>query len=954
MEELNEIIQDIQGHTSEEQKMMVQNKTIGRSHIQVKSNGKNMTIWITNRESRGNTYNNFTKDYRLIGDQKPFLDTLTRGYIVTSKNSTWGRILLDNFFGDHTCKTPTGRQIAFTQHNSSHYNQDSYGKKVTGLVIGTDATKKYLNLGDLQEAAKKYVSIVQKQKETEAKQKEAEKELQKRKAVEEQARIDAQKAKDEEERQRKLEELRRAEEERLHKEEELKALEEENKRNEKEAKEYEDSYQFIRTQATLRFTPVLDRDQNKVKFSHIYDGVVSIVDGGPGTGKSTTLIQRLKFLIDATDLTDYKLNHPESTLTDSKIQTVSANNSWVFFSPTELLCKYLKRDMSYEGLTQYEDKTYVWNDYLRKKLIRDEYKIAGKGRRFTYDRNDTDALFINDALSIVEEFTNFYIRNLKDRLLQIASIDYSKYSWKTVGKMISDKCATAKNVSELVPLLRLIFELSDMRDKTLPNGVLNPRQIISGFEDKVDNLKNQYVVDWRKNGDFYESLLDCEEAMLDNDNGSDNVSLDELEDEGGEPGINLDAELQKDIKRVIRRMASYINGKEAAPDDKYAPLYELLKNKIKREDLMDIADIAKFNREVYPCISNPEAFILNNDMLSNLYMSFRKKMLDESNSNCNLKILEKICGISSKNYIHHDECCLLVGFINNLLIRISSINSVRYERMNGLFKRAYEKEKKCVIGIDEATDYSILDYYAIYSLRNPQISSVTLSGDMMQSLNENGIRDWKSLKNSLLFPNIDIMPLKVSYRQGPKLIKLAQYLFNKVTGKRAPYRCYLKGEKKTPDPLWFKSDDMQEKVDWMVDRILDVQQAYGKVPSIAIFVNDEKEANKLEELMKDNEDLEDAGIDVKNCTKNDELEAPDSVRIFLLNRVKGMEFEVVFFYDIDKVPNNDLIDRYLYVGLSRATFYMAVTSDEIDDDDLLELSDRFSDRTNWKIRKRKA
>lgn len=369
---------------------------------------------------------------------------------------------------------------------------------------------------------------------------------------------------------------------------------------------------------------------------------------------------------------------------------------------------------------------------------------------------------------------------------------------------------------------------------------------------------------------------------------------------------------------------------------------------------MDIADIAKFNREVYPCISNPEAFILNNDMLSNLYMSFRKKMLDESNSNCNLKILEKICGISSKNYIHHDECCLLVGFINNLLIRISSINSVRYERMNGLFKRAYEKEKKCVIGIDEATDYSILDYYAIYSLRNPQISSVTLSGDMMQSLNENGIRDWKSLKNSLLFPNIDIMPLKVSYRQGPKLIKLAQYLFNKVTGKRAPYRCYLKGEKKTPDPLWFKSDDMQEKVDWMVDRILDVQQAYGKVPSIAIFVNDEKEANKLEELMKDNEDLEDAGIDVKNCTKNDELEAPDSVRIFLLNRVKGMEFEVVFFYDIDKVPNNDLIDRYLYVGLSRATFYMAVTSDEIDDDDLLELSDRFSDRTNWKIRKRKA
>ena len=193
------------------------------------------------------------------------------------------------------------------------------------------------------------------------------------------------------------------------------------------------------------------------------------------------------------------------------------------------------------------------------------------------------------------------------------------------------------------------------------------------------------------------------------------------------------------------------------------------------------------------------------------------------------------------------------------------------------------------------------------------------------------------------------MPLTVSYRQGPKLIKLAQYLYNKVTGKRAPYKCYLKGEKKTPDPLWFESDDKDEKVDWIVQRILDVQRAYGKVPSIAIFVNDEKE---LEELIKENEELEDAGIDVKNCTKNDELEAHDSVRIFLLSRVKGMEFEVVFFHNIDKIPNSVLIDRYLYVGLSRATFYMAVTSDELKDESLLELSEKFNKSANWKIRKR--
>jgi ATP-dependent exoDNAse (exonuclease V) beta subunit len=124
------------------------------------------------------------------------------------------------------------------------------------------------------------------------------------------------------------------------------------------------------------------------------------------------------------------------------------------------------------------------------------------------------------------------------------------------------------------------------------------------------------------------------------------------------------------------------------------------------------------------------------------------------------------------------------------------------------------------------------------------------------------------------------------------------------------------------------------------------------VPSIAIFVNTDKEAAELEKAMKEDERLENAGIDVKNCTFNDELEKQDSVRIFLLNKVKGMEFEVVFFHNIDKVDQNDLIDRYLYVGLSRATFYMAVTSNPIKDEKLEDLSEQFKKEGKWKVRKR--
>ena len=86
------------------------------------------------------------------------------------------------------------------------------------------------------------------------------------------------------------------------------------------------------------------------------------------------------------------------------------------------------------------------------------------------------------------------------------------------------------------------------------------------------------------------------------------------------------------------------------------------------------------------------------------------------------------------------------------------------------------------------------------------------------------------------------------------------------------------------------------------------------------------------------------------CTANDELVAPDSVRIFLLERVKGMEFEVVFFYNIDEVSKNKLIDQYIYVGLSRATFYMAVASNVIKDPQLVELSERFNKNGKWRNR----
>ena len=951
MEDIKNILDSIKQHTTAEAEVNATNRTIGRGRIRI-GNSPEKTVWVANVGYKSSNSYYTTGDGRVESISNANVHTyIGKGETVISKNIAPGRLIMENFCGIHPYMAPVGR-LSMEILNAAYYTQQQGRNKVYDLSVGIAGQKRLLNFPDLNSALSSYLKLIRERAETDDIIAKGEKELENKRKAEEAAKIAAKKARDDKERRKHEETLRIAEEERRKTEEEIQKHKDENKIREQKAKEYEETYNFIRMQASLRLNPRLDPSQNDVKFSHIFDGITTIIEGGPGTGKSTTLIQRMKLLIDAEDLSDYALNHPDANLTNKKIDIATARNSWVFFSPTDLLCKYLKEDMAYEGLTQYEDKTHVWKDYLKKTLIRDDYKIAGAKCRFVFTKkNGEDGLFIGDQIQVAKDFQHYYLNTLKKRLLKVATINYSKYSWKILGKVIADTCKEADKAEDLGGICRLLFKLNSLKDTIMPIGVPSAKDIVSTYESKVDEITNRYLVSWKKDKNFYESLLDCEENILDTDETTVSV-VDVDEEDTMDKTDDIAIELQKDIKRLIRRIASSKDDTSLVIEPVYIELYDLLKEKINREDLKEISEIAFFNKEVYPCISNVEVFMLNVDFVCNTYLSFRKECFENKNINWNLDILEKMVSVSSKNYIHHDECSLLIGTINTILIKIARFSEDRFESFTGRFANAYKKNRKAVIGIDEATDYSIIDYYAMYSLRHHTVSSFTLSGDMMQSMNEFGIKDWKSLQNTLLFNKIDVKQLKISYRQGPKLIKLAHYLYHKATGKRAPYSCYLKDEKNTPDPLWYESNDLEEKASWMAKRVLEVQAAYKKVPSIAIFVNNTKEAQDLYDALKSEEILENAGIDVINCTANDELYAPDSIRIFLLERVKGMEFEVVFFYNIDEVTKTKLISQYLYVGLSRATFYMAVASNKIINQQLQELSERFSKRTKWRSKKR--
>lgn len=68
-------------------------------------------------------------------------------------------------------------------------------------------------------------------------------------------------------------------------------------------------------------------------------------------------------------------------------------------------------------------------------------------------------------------------------------------------------------------------------------------------------------------------------------------------------------------------------------------------------------------------------------------------------------------------------------------------------------------------------------------------------------------------------------------------------------------------------------------------------------------------------------------IDTDACFGGKVLGTKAKVRIFNVKFIKGLEFEAVFFTSVDEMARNEpgLVDKNLYVGLTRARNFLAVT-----------------------------
>lgn len=877
----------------------------------------------------------------VIGDTTK---TLRTDGVVVHRDSKMGEVLSKYYTGTrkYTQITKNPRRtndVNVTIHNRAVYKPDFSTAHEIVINIEHDA-----NVYSFQRL-EHLIGQQKQQKEQLRKLREEEEKVRKQK---EEAKLAAERAAKEKAQKEEEEKLRR-EAERLE-EEERKASEEIAKleRNLEESKEkIKQTQSFIRKDLALRDQHFLDEAQDDAKRSHLFDGVPLVIEGGPGTGKTTTMIQRLKFLISPEALEEY-----EAPLTTEQIMSLTdinvRDNNWLYFSPTEKLLAYLQANMRGEYLNANENNTTTLDSFRSKMLM--AYKLRkpeSDGPFKLYKlKSANEQTLILDAKKAIKAFEDFCIHNITSILLNAYKLKTVDFTWHEMALSIKAYCKRAENIKDIDALIRLLNSLYDNERGTVSTMELQLADELNKnalkIKHKVDDdeeIKNQVVglfEQWRQ-----ETIVSQEDEVDEN-------SMDEAEDDEEDvASIDFDTKLYQQIKPMLKKIGLRKYDSKQKLTKRQTDLYNIIKIYVDEVNTDAIGELGWFTKNYAFFCRGVESNLLN--QIPRLYKLFRKEQISNGNKAFNIKLLEKIQAKDGGKRIHPEELELIIGFVNNMLLGIYKKSRLRFEGMKNKYVVAYKENVKPVIGIDEATDYSVIDYYFMASFRHYEYSTITLCGDIMQGLNNNGIKSWDELKDFIM-PNLEVCELKTSYRQLPSLLDMSKQMYFDDRKVEAPYSTKKLRSDDEPAPICFISDDEEEKAEWIAKRIIEVYKTYDEsMPSVAIFVGDDVNIGELVDLINDQDYLN--GIQIYDCSENRTAPNTKAVRVFRISEVKGMEFEVVFFYDIDTALSGcetDIMRRYLYVGASRATTHLAaIFTTEEGNEDVIKYFDRT--KSNWKL-----
>lgn len=663
------------------------------------------------------------------------------------------------------------------------------------------------------------------------------------------------------------------------------------------------------TKMGLRDQPVLDQYQDEI-FRLPLDKRLLIL-GPPGTGKTTTLIRRLGQKLDTAFLEESEQRLVETV---SAAQGIAHVNSWLMFTPTELLKQYLKEAFAREGVPASDLRIRTWQDY-RRELARNAFGVlrtASGGGTFVLkdglpslseaalDRpiqwfNDFDAWQRNayvqelhEAAALLHDAKSPEVESLGARLQDILVRAGDGALAATFGSL----AAELPKVQALVTSLK---DASDGKIKAALNLQLNRnRAFLDELARVIDSLQQAPTTDADEQDD-----LDAEE-----------------EEDTTAPRTGRAAALNAYMQAVRAQARAAASKRTLSKASRNGKIIEWLADRgLTEADRADVGASLLVQTNARRFVNPVKRYL---DGIPKRYRAFRRERQQAGSWYRNE-------GFEARD-IHPLELDVVLLAIlraaGDLISRPNvqrDIESPAWSALQPILSH-YRNQ----VLVDEATDFSPIQLACMAALAHPRLRSFFACGDFNQRLTTWGARSADDLR--WVFADFDIKGITVSYRQSKQLNDLARAMIRAVSGTEQNVSLPAHVDSAGVAPALLEhAEETTAVVSWLADRIREIERFVGLLPSTAIFVNAEDDVAPVAEAL--NAALAEHNIQVIACREGQAVGQESNVRVFDIQHIKGLEFEAVFFVGIDQLAalHPALFDKYLYVGTTRAATYLGVT-----------------------------
>lgn len=666
------------------------------------------------------------------------------------------------------------------------------------------------------------------------------------------------------------------------------------------------------TKMGLRDQPVLDQYQDEI-FRLPLDKRLLIL-GPPGTGKTTTLIRRLGQKLDTAFLDEDE----QRTVKSVGATNGSAHaNSWLMFTPTELLKQYLKEAFAREGVPASDLRIRTWFDY-RRELARNTFGVlrtaTGGG---SYVLKDTVDILIADSIdNQIPWFSDF---NEWQRSTFINEI-------RLAAQGLSEN--QAPNISALGQRLLAIIQRADSGSlsatfSSFAAEVAGIQTLVAGMKEITDKkIHGALNLQLNRNKTFIDELA----KFIDGLQQAPDAEADELDDQDGDeeeaniPRTGRAAAASAYMQAARAQARAQASKRSIGKNTRNGKVIEWLGDRaLSKADRAEVGASLLIQASARRFVNPVKRFV---DGIPKRYRAFRRLRQEEG------KWYRKD-GFSPTDLHPLELDVVLLAILsgaNDLLSKPNIVRDVDAPVWSSL-KPVLDLYKNQIL-VDEATDFSPVQIACMAALSHPRIRSFFACGDFNQRLTTWGSRSVDQMK--WVFPEIEVKEITVSYRQSRQLNELARSIILAAGGtdQKVTLPVHVDNEGVAPALLEGVSEPAAV-VDWLAQRIRETELFVGQLPSIAIFVESEAKVQPVADAL--NAALADENTQVIACHNGQVMGQDNYVRVFDIQHIKGLEFEAVFFVGIDRLAERhpQLFDKYLYVGTTRAATYLGITCNEL-------------------------